>query len=117
MKRKSIGKLKAEADRSLQDHFRRIKKYCGLCGGIYQVMHHFIWKSQSNYLRYVEKNLIFVCNKCHSKFHAFPDPTYPIKVAKMRGQKWVDYIDSHKHKLKSDNRAELQSIIDKYQRF
>ena len=119
-KLKPIGKLKEEADRAMQDSFRRNNpgKKCEMClVNDFQVMHHFIWKSQSNYLRYVEKNLVFVCNKCHSKFHAFPDPTYPIKVAKMRGQKWVDYIESHKHKLKSDSRAELQSIIDKYQRF
>src|SRR3990167_10965619 len=113
MKRKSIGKLKAEADRSLQDHFRRIKKYCGLCGGIYQVAHHFIWKSQSNYLRYDEKCLIFVCNKCHSKFHAFPDPTYPIKVYQMRGAEWAEYIEKHKRLYKKDDRVELMSIIKK----
>ena len=118
VKRKTMSKLKEEADRAMQDHFRQNNpgKKCEMClVNDFQVMHHFIWKSQSNYLRYVEKNLIFVCNPCHSKFHAFPDPTYPIKVAKMRGQKWVDYIESHKHKLKSDNRVELEELKLKYQ--
>lgn len=112
-----IGKLKARADRALQDAFRRNNpgKKCEMCRvNEFQVMHHFIWKSQSNYLRYVEKNLVYVCNPCHSKFHAFPDPTYPIKLAKMRGSEWVEYIESHKRKLKDDNRKELESILTKY---
>ena len=111
----SMGKLKAKADRAMQDYFRRIKTHCELCGEPYQVAHHFIWKSQSNYLRYDEKDLIFICNKCHSKFHAFPDPTYPIKVARLRGPEWVDYIENHKRLLKSDNRKELEQITARYE--
>ena len=113
----SIGDLKKKADRAVQDAYRRDNpgKKCEMClVNEFQVMHHFIWKSQSNYLRYVEKNLVFVCNPCHSKFHAFPDPTYPIKLAKMRGPEWVEYIESHKRKLKDDNRKELITIIDRY---
>lgn len=113
-KLKSIGKLKVEADRAMQDHFRRVKTHCEMCGQPYQVAHHFIWKSQSNYLRYDEKNLIFICNKCHTKFHAYPDPLYPIRVYKMRGKEWEEYIESHRRLLKSDNRAELMGLIAKY---
>ena len=116
-KLKEIGKLKEEADRALQDAFRRNNpgKKCEMClVNEFQVMHHFIWKSSSNYLRYVEKNLIFVCNPCHSKFHAFHDPMYPIKVHKMRGPEWTEYIEKHRHKLKSDNRAQLQEVIERY---
>ena len=113
-KLKSIGKLKLEADRALQDHFRATKTHCELCGGQYQVAHHFIWKSQSNYLRYEVKNLIFVCNRCHSKFHAFPDPMYPIKVHQMRGEEWTKWIEDHKRLLKSDNRKELEELLKKY---
>lgn len=115
-KLKTIGKLKEEADRCFQDHFRRVKTHCEMCGWPYQVAHHFIWKSQSNYLRYDEKNLIFICNKCHSKFHSFPDPDYPIRVYKMRGKKWEEYIEKHRHLLKIDNRKELESVIVKYQK-
>ena len=113
----TIGDIKAKADRALQDSFRRNNpgKKCEMClVNDFQVMHHFIWKSQSNFLRYDEKDLIFVCNPCHSKFHAFPDPTYPIKVAVMRGPEWVEYIEKNKHKLKSDNRIEIMGIIEKY---
>lgn len=117
MKRKkllSIGKLKAKADRAMQDYFRATIEKCEICGGPNQVSHHFIWKSQSNYLRYEEKNLVHICNPCHSKFHAFPDPLYPILVSKIRGMAWVKWIQEHKRMIKSDNRTELESIISRY---
>jgi len=110
----SIGKLKQRADRALQDHFRRIKTRCELCPNPYQVAHHFIPKSSSNYLRYDEKNLIFVCQPCHSKFHSFPDPLIAIRVEKLRGKAWVKWIENHRHLLKKDSRIELNKILEKY---
>lgn len=116
MKKKlmTIGKLKAKADKVMQDYFRATIEKCELCGGPNQVSHHFIWKSQSNYLRYEEKNLIHICHKCHSKFHSFPDPMYPIRVHQMRGQEWTDWINAHKRLRKDDKRQELESLISKY---
>ena len=114
-KLKKMGKLKEEADRAMQDYFRSVKTHCEMCGKPYQVAHHFIYKSSSNYLRYDEKNLIFVCNPCHSKFHAFPDPMYPVRVHQMRGPEWTAYINENRHKIKYDNRQELEEIIKKYQ--
>ena len=113
-KRKSMGKLKSEADRAMQDHFRRVKTKCEMCGGQYQVAHHFIHKSQSNYLRYDEKNLIFICNSCHSKFHRFPEPMMAIWAERLRGTAWVKYIEKYRHTLKRDNRVELIAIKEKY---
>ena len=111
----TIGKLKAKADRALQDYFRRIKQYCEMCGRPYQVAHHFIYKSSSNYLRYDERNLVFCCNGCHYKFHPpNPDPEYPVIVANRRGEEWVDYIRENRHKLKRDNRIELEELLIKY---
>lgn len=113
-KPKKIGQLKALADRSMQDYFRRVKKECELCGQPYQVAHHFIFKSQSNYLRYVEKNLIFICHGCHSKFHTFNDARMVIKVQKLRGEAWVKWIVKHSRLLKNDSRVELREIYNKY---
>ena len=109
-----MGKLKEEADRAMQDHFRRIKTHCEMCGGQYQVAHHFIFKSQSNYLRYEEKNLIWVCQKCHYKFHNNYSQSMVAQLIKQRGQKWSDWIETRKRLLKRDNRIELQEIIKKY---
>jgi 5-methylcytosine-specific restriction endonuclease McrA len=109
-----LPKLKERADRALQDYFRRHKTKCEMCGGRYEVAHHFIHKKLSNYLRYDENNLIFVCQSCHSKFHSFPEPTYPIRVQQMRGQEWLNYIESHRHLEKKFTRSELEEIIKKY---
>lgn len=112
----SIGKLKAKADRAMQDFFRRIKTHCEMCGEQYQVAHHYIFKSQSNYLRYEEKNLIYICQKCHYKFHNNYTQTMVAKVIKIRGQEWADWIEDHRRLLKSDNRKELLEIIKKYEK-
>ena len=109
-----LPKLKDKADRALQDYFRRHKSECEMCGGQYQVAHHFIHKKLSNYLRYDIANLIFVCNPCHSKFHSFPEPTYPAKVYKMRGDEWLDYIETHRRLMKKFTREELEEIIRKF---
>ena len=110
----SIGDLKAKADRALQDYFRSILKVCEMCGGPYQVAHHFIFKSQSNYLRYEEKNLIWVCQKCHYKFHNSYAQSMVAQLIKQRGQEWSDWIEARKRLLKSDKRQELEEIIEKY---
>ena len=113
-KLKTIGQLKKQADRALQDFFRKIKTKCEICKNPYQVAHHFIKKSQSNYLRYDIKNLIFICQSCHSKFHSFSDALMTVWVYRLRGAKWMKYIEKHRHLLKKDNREELMKIIRKY---
>lgn len=113
-KLKTIGKLKEEADRAMQDYFRTVKTHCEMCGQPYQVAHHYIFKSQSNYLRYEEKNLIWVCQKCHYKFHSNYAQSMVAKLIKQRGQEWSDWIEAHKRLLKSDNRVELVGLIQKF---
>lgn len=111
-----LPKLKFLADKALQDYFRRYKTKCELCSNPYQVAHHFIHKKLSSYLRYDERNLIFVCNSCHSKFHSFPDPQISIRVLKLRGDEWNEYLESHRHLIKKFTRDELQEIINKYEK-
>ncbi len=115
-KLKPIGKLKEEADSKLQNWHRATypEKRCEICGGQYEVLHHYIFKSQSNYLRYVIKNLIFVCHKCHYKFHNNYAQSAVAQIIKQRGQEWSDWIEAHKRLLKSDNRVELNEIISNY---
>lgn len=108
--RVAIGTLKKKADRSLQDHFRRIKTKCEICGKPYQVAHHFITKASSNYLRYEEKNLIFICRSCHTKIHLSQDPVIIAKIVQLRGKKWLAWVESHRHLRKADKREEIMAI-------
>ena len=101
MRKKSknpIKKAKDEADRALQDSYRRNypnkKCECG-CGRIFSLMHHHILKSQSNYLRYHEVNLIFITKFCHDKLH-FGDLQVVARYTTNKGKKWVAEMDKLK---------------------
>ena len=117
-KRISIGKLKEQADRALQDWYRRHypNKFCEMCNvSRFYCMHHFITKASSNFLRYDTRNLVFVCKGCHSKFHKFIEPTYPITLRQSRGLEWVEYIEERRYLKKYDNRKELEKLINYYE--
>ena len=83
-------KAKDDADRALQDWYRAKypKNRCEACGGQFEVMHHFIAKSQSNYLRYDDRNLIFLCQGCHYRHHNVGDQKIMSTVILKRGEKW-----------------------------
>ena len=119
MRRRSKSKLLIDkADRALQDFYRRIypKRRCESCGGLFGLIHHFIEKSKSNYLRFHKKNLIFICKKCHSLHHCFGDSKIHAKIILKRGQKWLrEIIKLNKIKKQSYNVKELEELIKKYE--
>jgi hypothetical protein len=87
-------KAKDKADRALQDSYRRNypKERCEVCGARFDVMHHHIEKSKSNYARFLQPaNLVFLCTKCHSKLHFDYFNVASIYSLK-RGQKWENKI-------------------------
>ena len=97
LKRKSkseLRKLTDTADRALQDYYRREypDKKCESCGVPFELMHHFIEKSRSTYLRYANENLIFLCHRCHSLHHQFHDQSIMGRVVANRGVEWLNYI-------------------------
>ena len=113
MKKLTIGKLKAKADRKFQDFYRGGK--CEICGQPMFCLHHFIEKSRSNYLRYEIRNMVKVCLSCHYKFH-HPDPVNSLNelIKRIRGKAWVGWIESHRILEKRDNRKELERIIKQH---
>jgi 5-methylcytosine-specific restriction endonuclease McrA len=82
--------LKKKADRALQDWYRA--KYpdnrCESCNAPFQVMHHYVPKSQSAGLRFEHDNLIFLCHGCHFRHHRTGDPDV-MGTVEVRGLKWV----------------------------
>lgn len=93
-----IKPLKDKADRSLQDYYRA--KYpdekCESCGKQFQVMHHFVEKSQSTGLRFEPKNLIFLCYSCHFRHHRTGDSMIMGEVLQERGLEWLISIKKMK---------------------
>ena len=79
-----------------------VKKYhpkCLLCGHDTQVAHHFIKKSTCLNLRYDMENLINLCNPCHFRLHFNDEGMWNGRIALMKGEMWLNYLESKKHKL------------------
>ena len=87
-------KLKRLVDDLLQNWYRAKypDKKCEVCKGQFQLMHHHVEKSKSNFLRYGDKdNLIFMCKACHNKIH-FDDHNVVSNYTLGRGKQWLDRI-------------------------
>lgn len=105
-----------KADKALQNWFRFTFKGtpCEVCGKEFEVMHHHILKSQSNAGRYNHDNLIFICNKCHSKI-SFGDLLGVSIYSAKRGQEWVERMKILKRVSRPPyGKKELERIIEQY---
>jgi len=112
-----ISKLIRKADKTIQDYFRRIFRDfpCEVCEKRRFVeMHHFARKSESNFLRYHEKNLIKVCRICHSWAHGFDESGFKDRVKEKKGQEWFDWIEANKRKYLRLDEKYLELVIKKY---
>jgi 5-methylcytosine-specific restriction endonuclease McrA len=105
------------ADRALQDYYRALHLKCEVCGAPADLMHHFIEKSRSNYLRFNEINLVPLCKKCHFKHHNTGDTTIHAIIIQKRGQKWLKkIIELSRIKRLPFSVKEIIEIIDFYKK-
>jgi len=111
-----IKRLKTRADRKVQDWFRATypNEKCECCGKSFELMHHFILKSQCNALRYHKWNLIFICGKCHSRIHCFGANELNALIGWKRGKLWYNRIMKLKKTHISLSPKYLEEIITKY---
>jgi 5-methylcytosine-specific restriction endonuclease McrA len=86
------NKLIKKADRELQEAGRRIYEYCEVCGAPMTVMHHYIPKSRSSFLRYNWDNCVPLCHGCHFKLHN-SDPFIQNKINEKRGKEWYKGLE------------------------
>jgi 5-methylcytosine-specific restriction endonuclease McrA len=103
--------LEAKADRLLQQHYVPINPNCIVCGGMTSEMHHVVYKSQSNALRYDPLNLVPLCKKCHCRHHLSGDPNILATIIKVKGQAWFDDLQSRRHTITKLNREYLLNVI------
>ena len=80
---------KKKADAVLQELGRKVYDSCEICGGEYSCLHHWIYKSESNALRYLWENCIPVCVRCHFLIHNAKGNLTAGKVVAIRGSKWL----------------------------
>ena len=105
------GALEKKADKLLQQHYVPINPNCIVCGGMTSEMHHVIYKSQSNALRYFSGNLVPLCKKCHCRHHLSGDPNILATIIKVKGQDWFDDLQARRHTITKLNREYLLGII------
>lgn len=86
--RKEIVRLRDKADRLLQLRYVKLNPICYVCGKPTQVMHHYVYKSHSNNLRYDPDNLISLCNSCHFKHHWVGDSRIVATILRKKGFEW-----------------------------
>ena len=110
--RTALRKLELKADCLAQNRYKEKNPYCLVCGSPTSNMHHVIFKSQSNYLRYSEKNLVPLCMKCHFKLHNIGDSEILGTIIKKKGMKWFDTLQQERHKIQKMNKGYLEGIIE-----
>ena len=115
MRKRSKSKATLDkADRQVQDYYRAKfpKGRCESCGRLFSLIHHFIEKSKSNYLRFNIINFIFICKKCHSLHHCFGDSSIHARIILHKGEKWLEeIIKASRIKRESFSKGELEKII------
>jgi hypothetical protein len=68
-------------------------------------------KSQSNYLRYREENLVPLCQEHHFAHHTKGDPMVEAEIIRKKGFEWYDGIETKRHQICKVNREWYLSII------
>ena len=118
MRKRSKSKyLIDKADKVLQDYYRALNLRCEVCGARAELVHHFIEKSKSNYLRFVDINLIPLCKRCHFKHHNCGDATIHAKIILKRGQEWLkELLRLARIKRQHWSKKELEDIYLFYKR-
>lgn len=110
--RAEIRKLEKHCDALLQSKFTPLNPICIVCGGETSCMHHVIFKSQSNALRYSEINLVPLCSKCHTRLHFSGDPAILGTIIKVKGIDWFDQLQRERHQICKHTKDYLENIIN-----
>mgnify|MGYP001028237028 CR=1 FL=1 len=104
---------KAKADKLYQIKLIKEKPKSIISGDPTEVIHHFIYKSQSNNLRYDDKNGVPLTNKEHARHHLSGDPAIVAKILEVNGWEWFDDLQTRRGTVLKLNIAQLKEIIKK----
>lgn len=115
MKTKRIT-LRRKADKLYQIKLIKEKPKSIVSGKPTEVIHHFVPKSQSNNLRYDDKNGVPLTNKEHSRHHLSGDPAIVAKILEANGQKWFDDLQARRRTILKLNITQLREIIERLER-
>jgi len=107
-----LKRKRKEADKLWQE---LIVKFHPICEGCLKqksvVGHHFIRKSDSNFLRYSVNNGIGLCAKCHYRLHTQSDGEVYANIVMGRNNKWLEYIKKYRTQSTKTNLAFYETHI------
>ena len=95
--RKKLKGLITKADKALQEAIRKTYQNCLVCGKSGTIGHHYIYKSQSNYLRYHWDNIVPLCYTCHFNLH-HKGPETQNRINEIKGEAWYKELEALKRK-------------------
>jgi len=109
-----IEKLKSRADSLFQTRGKEKFPYSIISGQPVEVIHHFIYKSQSKKLRYSFDNAIQLTNSEHCRHHQSGDPTIVSEILRKKGLKWEENLQKIRHSpgILKLNKEYLEGIIE-----
>lgn len=110
-RKQSLKSLIKEADKLYQIKYIRENPYSVVSGKPTEVIHHFIYKGQSSYLRYDEKNAIPLTHQEHTQHHLSGDPAIVIKIKEAMGQEWFDDLQARRRIICKFNKKYLNEVI------
>lgn len=109
--KQSLRALEKKADRLFQIKLIEQKPFSAVSGEPTEVIHHFIYKSQSNNLRFDNDNGVPLTNKEHARHHLSGDPAIVAAIIKHYGEAWFDDLQKRRHIIYKTNKENLLKVI------
>jgi len=104
-------RLRAKADRLFQEKYTKGK--CESCNErTANCVHHYIFKSQSKFLRYHPLNAVPICAECHTRYHKSGDTEIMSKVIARRGLEWEQNLQELRRTPQKLTTAYLKEVIE-----
>ena len=107
----TVKNLEKKADKLFQVQLIKLMPRSIISGEPTEVIHHYIYKSQSNNLRYDIDNGIPLTNKEHCRHHLSGDPSIVAGIIAVRGIEWHDSLQKKRRTICHLNKGYLQETI------
>lgn len=107
-----IKRVRKKADDLWQVVVKELNPKCEVCGQPTIVGHHFVFKAESNYLRYAIKNGVGLCFRCHRLIHQNSASEYGVIIERKRGEDWFNDLMLDKQKTTSTTLAWYEEKLE-----
>lgn len=111
-RKQGLKPLQKEADKLYQIKLIEKKPFSVVSGLPTEVIHHYIPKSQSAYLRYDWDNGVPLTHAEHFAHHTKGDPEIAAAILKHYGRKWHDDLNLRRRNIQKTNKGYLLEVID-----